>query len=730
MPIQLDPVQGGYNLSVINDNFQRIEDTWDEKLDRLVSAQGNHMEQDLDMNGYTILNANVDSNIYQGAIEAIEAQEVESINNVRSAENTAISNIVTTGAEIENGLQDSVDDALGNAIITLPTLIPLHTYGSGTLVLNPVNAGEFAPNQGVVRVADQTEAIYRFAGGAELLPYDMSQPFDPAVWVDANVIRRRLLFSTSLTGARNITITPGQHTFGPFYENGTTVSVSQADCYLNGKAVSPSNVSLTADRLGVTISLDLEPEDELDISINSIVSKSEFDNPEPLVFNVADYGELGTADGTDHIAFNRCMDAVRTYIQSTGTALSATNNGLLIKLDRDIKCSQPLDFTGIRAGWSVVFDGQGSTIHTTVSGGTGVDCLGSRRLTMKNFTVWADEADGVRRGMQIGRAKTGQVADENHYDNIHILGSYVQAAMFNMASELSLHTHCTYLNDNTYINNDSYALMCDSFNYYNTTSAYIDTSDLLPKVGNSNNNNTYIQCKFTRRISGQSNGYAIHLDNNMHGHRFLGCYMIASGDGGIHFYYQDDVHTKAPLNIEFVGHLEKNPDSDYLGYFMTIESASLNVNEVDFLGLKIVEHNLFPNQAVILGKGFNRINLYADVDIPETTTNDGTTGKYATFLNPSSMFQYTGDAKLTSKLNPVVFDHAANVDLRIVGDTYYNGHSARTYFDRAPAGTTMRCQTSDGQHLEQLALDNYQSVNTPINCLGRDASGFVRVRDA
>lgn len=56
MPINLPEVTSGYNLSLINDNFQTIESQWDEKLDRLVSTQANQMEQDLDMNSNKILN--------------------------------------------------------------------------------------------------------------------------------------------------------------------------------------------------------------------------------------------------------------------------------------------------------------------------------------------------------------------------------------------------------------------------------------------------------------------------------------------------------------------------------------------------------------------------------------------------------------------------------------------------------------------------------------------------
>ena len=60
MPLVLDPIQSGYNLSKINDNFQRIEDTWDEKLDRVNSGSFyNQMDQTLDMNSNEIINVKV-----------------------------------------------------------------------------------------------------------------------------------------------------------------------------------------------------------------------------------------------------------------------------------------------------------------------------------------------------------------------------------------------------------------------------------------------------------------------------------------------------------------------------------------------------------------------------------------------------------------------------------------------------------------------------------------------
>ena len=52
----LEPINSGYNLAAINDNFQVIEAGWDEKLDRIVNAQPNQMEQELDMNNNAIIN--------------------------------------------------------------------------------------------------------------------------------------------------------------------------------------------------------------------------------------------------------------------------------------------------------------------------------------------------------------------------------------------------------------------------------------------------------------------------------------------------------------------------------------------------------------------------------------------------------------------------------------------------------------------------------------------------
>lgn len=60
MAIELNPITSGYNLSKINENFQKTEDYINDKLlaraDTGVAGEAK-MERDLDMDGHSILNA-------------------------------------------------------------------------------------------------------------------------------------------------------------------------------------------------------------------------------------------------------------------------------------------------------------------------------------------------------------------------------------------------------------------------------------------------------------------------------------------------------------------------------------------------------------------------------------------------------------------------------------------------------------------------------------------------
>lgn len=57
--IVLTPITSGYNLSKINDNFDKVEDVINTEIVHTVGGN-NTMQQDLDMNGHDLLNVNID----------------------------------------------------------------------------------------------------------------------------------------------------------------------------------------------------------------------------------------------------------------------------------------------------------------------------------------------------------------------------------------------------------------------------------------------------------------------------------------------------------------------------------------------------------------------------------------------------------------------------------------------------------------------------------------------
>lgn len=128
MSIELDDVASGYNLSVINSNFQKVEDYVNDNLlhrNRAVAGEGK-MGRDLDMDGNRILNADIDGS---------------SITNDRSVRVPASEGNIPPlpTADLRKGKVLSFDINTGLPIVTAPA------SGSAVDVLNqlalPTGAG-------------------------------------------------------------------------------------------------------------------------------------------------------------------------------------------------------------------------------------------------------------------------------------------------------------------------------------------------------------------------------------------------------------------------------------------------------------------------------------------------------------------------------------------------------------------------------------------------------------
>lgn len=135
MSIDLDNIASGYNLSKINKNFQEVERYINEEvLHRAETGVAGEamMERDLDMNGYTILNADIDgSEITNDRAIRVPASEgsIAPLPNANSRKGTVLSFDINTGlpitvspvsgdaTDVLNQLMNSSDATKGDALI-------------------------------------------------------------------------------------------------------------------------------------------------------------------------------------------------------------------------------------------------------------------------------------------------------------------------------------------------------------------------------------------------------------------------------------------------------------------------------------------------------------------------------------------------------------------------------------------------------------------------------------
>lgn len=148
-------------------------------------------------------------------------------NQVHEVVNGGSKETVTTESGEIPTLRNVLADIAGIGTDTYLTKIPTVQYGSGWIVDLPSSSDEYPINQGVRYSEGGESAIYRFAGGVSELPYDLSQPFDPSKWVDANIVTSVDTFV--------VLATEGQFIFGPFYIESQQTELNTVNVYVEGK---------------------------------------------------------------------------------------------------------------------------------------------------------------------------------------------------------------------------------------------------------------------------------------------------------------------------------------------------------------------------------------------------------------------------------------------------------------------------------------------------------------
>lgn len=141
MPLELENITSGYNLAAINENFQKIENTWDEKLDRLSSSQGNQMDQDLDLNGNNLINARLNGvpldGLQQDLIDSVQAAEKAKAGAETARDEADISAGKAANSAVEAKTQADAAEASADrltGLLTLPVIdwVPGDTATVGT----------------------------------------------------------------------------------------------------------------------------------------------------------------------------------------------------------------------------------------------------------------------------------------------------------------------------------------------------------------------------------------------------------------------------------------------------------------------------------------------------------------------------------------------------------------------------------------------------------------------
>lgn len=137
MSIELDDVSSGYNISVINSNFQKLEDTLNQNL---VWRAGNVagetlMNRDLDMNGNSILNADIDGSSLTND-RALRVPSGEPVLEALPSADNRKGKVLSF--DINTGLPVVIAPASGSAVdvlnqLALPTGAGLIGYGETTV---------------------------------------------------------------------------------------------------------------------------------------------------------------------------------------------------------------------------------------------------------------------------------------------------------------------------------------------------------------------------------------------------------------------------------------------------------------------------------------------------------------------------------------------------------------------------------------------------------------------
>lgn len=250
------------------------------------------------------------------------------------------------------------------------------------------------------------------------------------------------------------------------------------------------------------------------------------------VVNVRDFGAKGNGTADDAPAINAAIQFVREHLTRVGPFGVAPK---LLLPAGIYAVRRSIDLTRLH-GINLVIEGDSSVILGTCAGEPVIDALGSRWLTIRDLTIVGEKLSPPKLGLQIGLAKNNVVADDHRLTNVKIIGSYSLACLLNISAETTGFHHVMLWND--FQNPESYCLIQDGLNHFNTTSAFVSGQAAQRETDSSFNENEFINCDF-RHGGG---GVPVWLGDTAR-HRFIRCYAASQGAASFVVYCGPNSHT-------------------------------------------------------------------------------------------------------------------------------------------------------------------------------------------
>ena len=189
------------------------------------------------------------------------------------------------------------------------------------------------------------------------------------------------------------------------------------------------------------------------------------------VVNVKDFGAKGDGVTDDTAALNGAMAYVRTHRTVgngqpgiTGQAYTAE----VIIPEGRYKVTSSLNWTNL-VSLTVEIDCQGCIIDGQTNGTPVIDALGSRWLRVNGLTIWGSDTAVPSIGLQIGRT-TGMSADDHHFKDLTLSGSFSFAALYDFAAETTTFDHLLVWNHSP--SASAFGIVLDGINHWHATSAF------------------------------------------------------------------------------------------------------------------------------------------------------------------------------------------------------------------------------------------------------------------